>query len=386
MALDTESFELLRATVQRFILERLIPAENHLEEHDEVPLDIVQDMKDMGLFGLTVPEEFGGIGLSVSQEILVNYELGRTAPAFRSVFGTNIGIGSQGILMDGTPAQKAEYLPKVASGELVMSFALTEPDVGSDAASLKTKAELDGDHYVLNGTKRYITNAPRAGAFTLMARTGGPGASGVSAFIVPSNLPGIRLGKKDKKMGQRGTKTCDVILENVRVPAANIIGGVAGQGFKTAMKVLDRGRLNISAVSCGLASRILDEARTYARDRKQFGKALGEFQLIQAMLADSQAELLAAWSLVKEVAHRFDQKPAHLSNPEISMQVSCAKLFATEMVGRVADRGVQIHGGAGYINEYPVERFYRDARLLRLYEGTTQIQQIIIGRELLRTA
>ena len=386
MALDTESFELLLATVQRFILERLIPAENHLEEHDEVPLDIVQDMKDMGLFGLTVPEEFGGIGLSVSQEILVNYELGRTAPAFRSVFGTNIGIGSQGILMDGTSEQKAEYLPRVASGELIMSFALTEPDVGSDAASLKTKAELDGDHYILNGTKRYITNAPRAGAFTLMARTGGPGASGVSAFIVPSNLPGIRLGKKDKKMGQRGTQTCDVILENVRVPAANIIGGVAGQGFKTAMKVLDRGRLNISAVSCGLASRILDEARTYARDRKQFGKALGEFQLIQAMLADSQAELLAGWSLVKEVAHRFDQKPAHVSNSEISMQVSCAKLFATEMVGRVADRGVQIHGGAGYINEYPVERFYRDARLLRLYEGTTQIQQIIIGRELLRTA
>lgn len=386
MALDIESFDLLLSTVQRFILERLIPAENHLEEHDEVPLHLVQDMKDMGLFGLTVPEEFGGIGLSVSQEILVNYELGRTAPAFRSVFGTNIGIGSQGILMDGTTEQKAEYLPKVASGELVMSFALTEPDVGSDAASLKTKAELDGDDYVLNGTKRYITNAPRAGAFTLMARTGGPGASGVSAFIVPSNLPGVRLGKKDKKMGQRGTQTCDVILENVRVPAANIIGGVPGQGFKTAMKVLDRGRLNISAVSCGLASRILDEARTYARDRKQFGKALGEFQLIQAMLADSQAELLAGWSLVKEVAHRFDQKAAHVSNSEISMQVSCAKLFATEMVGRVADRGVQIHGGAGYINEYPVERFYRDARLLRLYEGTTQIQQIIIGRELLRIA
>lgn len=386
MALDNESFDILLSTVQRFIRERLIPAENHLEEHDDVPLDIVQDMKDMGLFGLTVPEEFGGIGLSVSQEVLVNYELGRTAPAFRSVFGTNIGIGSQGILMDGTPEQKATYLPKVASGELIMSFALTEPDVGSDAASLKTKAELDGDSYILNGTKRYITNAPRAGAFTLMARTGGPGASGVSAFIVPADLPGIRLGKSDKKMGQRGTKTCDVILENVRVPAINIIGGVAGQGFKTAMKVLDRGRLNISAVSCGLASRILDEAKTYARERKQFGKALGEFQLIQAMLADSQAELLAAWALVKDVATRFDQKPAHLSNPEISMQVSCAKLFSTEMVGRVADRGVQVHGGAGYINEYPVERFYRDARLLRLYEGTTQIQQIIIGRELLRTA
>ena len=384
MALDAESFDLLLSTVQRFVAERLVPAENHLEEHDEVPPALVDDMKEMGLFGLTVPEAYGGIGLSVSQEVLVNFELGRTAPAFRSVFGTNIGIGSQGILMDGTPEQKAEYLPKVASGELVMSFALTEPDAGTDAASLKTRAERDGDHYVLNGTKRYITNAPRAGAFTLMARTGGPGAGGVSAFIVPADTPGIQLGKKDKKMGQRGTMTCDVILENVRVPASHIIGGVPGQGFKTAMKVLDRGRLNISAVSCGMASRILDEARRYARERKQFGKPIGEFQLVQAMLADSQAELLAAWALVREVAQRFDQKPAHVSDPDVSMRVSCAKLFATEMLGRVADRGVQVHGGAGYINEYPVERFYRDARLLRLYEGTTQVQQLIIGRELLR--
>ena len=384
MALDTESFDILLPTIQRFVLERLVPAENYLEEHDEVPADTIEDMKEMGLFGLTVPEEFGGIGLSVAQEVLVNYELGRTAAAFRSVFGTNIGIGSQGILMDGTPEQKAQYLPLVASGELIMSFALTEPDAGTDAASLKTSAKLDGDHYVLNGTKRFITNAPRAGAFTLMARTGGPGAAGVSSFIVPSNLPGLKLGKKDKKMGQRGTQTCDVVLENVRVPAANIIGGVPGQGFKTAMKVLDRGRLNISAVSCGLASRIIDESRRYARERKQFGKAIGEFQLIQAMLADSQAEMLAGWSLVKDVAQRFDGKLPHLSDPDITMRVACAKLFATEMVGRVADRGVQIHGGAGYINEYPVERFYRDARLLRLYEGTTQVQQLIIGRELLR--
>jgi len=384
MALDPESFDILLPTLQRFIQERLIPAENHLEEHDEVPADLIDEMKEMGLFGLTVPEEYGGIGLPVSQEVLVNYELGRTAPAFRSVFGTNIGIGSQGILMDGTPEQKAEYLPRVASGELIMSFALTEPDAGTDAASLKTRAEQDGGHYVLNGTKRYITNAPRAGAFTLMARTGGPGAGGVSAFILPADLPGIKLGKKDRKMGQRGTMTCDVILENVRVPAANIIGGVPGQGFKTAMKVLDRGRLNISAVSCGMAARVLEESVRYASERRQFGKAIGEFQLIQAMLADSQAELLAAWSLVREVAGRFDQKPAHVSDPDVSMRVSCAKLFATEMLGRVADRGVQVHGGAGYINEYPVERFYRDARLLRLYEGTTQVQQLIIGRELLR--
>lgn len=383
MALDQESFDILLSTVQRFVREQLVPAENHLEEHDEVPAELVEAMKEMGLFGLTVPEEFGGIGLSVSQEVQVNFELGQTAPAFRSVFGTNIGIGSQGILMDGTPDQKADYLPRVASGDLVMSFALTEPDAGSDAASLKTRAELNGDHYVLNGTKRFITNAPRAGAFTLMARTGGPGASGVSAFIVPADLPGIKLGKKDKKMGQRGTMTCDVILENVRVPAANIIGGVPGQGFKTAMKVLDRGRLNISAVACGIAQRVLDESARYARERKQFGKKLGEFQLVQAMLADSQAELLAGWALVREVAERFDRKPAHVSDPDVSMRVSCAKLFCTEMASRVADRGVQVHGGAGYINEYPVERFYRDVRLLRLYEGTTQIQQIIVGRQLM---
>jgi acyl-CoA dehydrogenase len=386
MALDTDSFELLLPALQRFIRERLVPAEDYLEEHDDVPADIIEDMKEMGLFGLSIPEEFGGIGLSMSQEVQVAFEMGQTSLAFRSVFGTNVGIGSQGILMDGTPEQKRDILPRVASGELIMSFALTEPDAGSDAASLKTRAELDGDHYILNGTKRYITNAPRAGAFTLMARTGGPGASGVSSFIVPADLPGISLGKSDKKMGQRGTKTCDVILENVRVPAANIIGGLPGQGFKTAMKVLDRGRLHISAVACGMAQRIIQESTAYARDRKQFGKAIGEFQLIQAMLADSQAEMLAGWSLVQDVAKRFDGKAAQVSDPDVSMRVSCAKMFCTEMVGRVADRGVQIHGGAGYINDYPVERFYRDVRLLRLYEGTTQIQQLIIGRELLRQA
>jgi acyl-CoA dehydrogenase len=384
MALDTESFDILLPTIQRFVHERLVPAENDVEEHDEVPPAIVEDMKAMGLFGLSIPEEYGGIGLSMSQECQVAYELGQTALAFRSVFGTNVGIGSQGILMDGTEEQKREFLPRVASGELIMSFALTEPDAGSDAAALKTRAEPDGDHYRLNGTKRFITNAPRAGAFTLMARTGGPGAGGISAFIVPADTPGLRLGKTDKKMGQKGTKTCDVILEDARVPAAAIIGGVPGQGFKTAMKVLDRGRLHISAVSCGMAQRILRESVAYAAERKQFGKPIGEFQLVQAMLADSQAELLAGWALVQDVAARYDAKPARTPAPDVSMRASCAKMFCTEMVGRVADRGVQVHGGAGYINEYPVERFFRDVRLLRLYEGTTQIQQVIIGRELLR--
>ena len=298
MSLDLESFELLRAAVQRFVLEKLIPAENFVEANDEVPAALIEDMKQMGLFGLSIPETYGGIGLSMSQECQVAYELGQTSLAFRSVFGPNVGIGSQGILMDGTPEQKADFLPKVASGALIMSFALTEPDAGSDAASIKTSATREGDVYVLNGTKRYITNAPRAGAFTLMARTDGLGASGISAFIVPAHLPGISLGKPDKKMGQRGTQTCDVILDNVRVPAANIIGGVSGKGFKTAMKVLDRGRLHMAALACGMAQRVLNESVAYAKARRQFGQHIGDFQFVQAMLADSQAELYAGWSMV----------------------------------------------------------------------------------------
>lgn len=384
MSLDQETFQLLMDSVQRFVRDRLVPAEDHVEEHDEVPADIVADMKELGLFGLSIPEAYGGIGLSMAQECDVACELGQTALAFRSVVGTNIGIGSQGILMDGTAAQKADYLPRIASGELIVSFAVTEPDAGSDAASLKTRAVAEGSDYLITGGKRFITNAPRAGAFTLLARTGGPGAGGVSAFIVPAGLPGLSLGKPDKKMGQRGTKTCDVNLDSVRVPAANLIGGEAGKGFKTAMKVLDRGRLHVSALACGMAQRILQESVAYAQQRKQFGQRIGDFQLVQAMLADSQAELLAGWSLVQAAARRYDAKPFGVSDPEVSMQASCAKMFTTEMVGRVADRGVQIHGGAGYINEYKVERFYRDVRLLRLYEGTTQIQQLIIGKHLMR--
>lgn len=384
MPLDDQTFTLLKDSVQRFIRERLVPAENHVEEHDEVPADIVDDMKDLGLFGISIPEAYGGIGLSMAQECEVAYELGQTALAFRSVVGTNIGIGSQGILMDGTEAQKEAYLPRIASGELIISFALTEPDAGSDAASLKTRGVRDGDDYVLDGSKRFITNATRAGAFTLMARTDGPGANGISAFIVPADSPGLTLGKPDKKMGQRGTKTCDVNLDGVRVPAANIIGGVPGRGFKTAMKVLDRGRLHVSALACGMAQRILQESIAYAQQRKQFGQRIGDFQLVQAMLADSQAELLAGWSMVQATARRYDDRAAGRHDPDVAMHASCTKLFTTEMVGRVADRGVQVHGGAGYINEYKVERFYRDVRLLRLYEGTTQIQQLIIGKHLMR--
>jgi acyl-CoA dehydrogenase len=341
-------------------------------------------MKALGLFGLSIPVEYGGIGLTMEEEVRVAFELGRTSPAFRSLIGTNNGIGSQGIVLDGTPEQKARYLPRLASGDLIGSFALTEPGSGSDAASLTTTAIRadDGAHYVLNGTKRYITNAPEAGIITVMARTdpGDRGARGISAFIVERETPGLSLGKPDRKMGQRGAHTCDVIFENCRVPATQLIGGREGVGFKTAMKVLDKGRLHIAAVCVGAAERMLADALSYALERKQFGQPIAEFQLVQAMLADSKTEIYAARSMVLDAARLRDD------GRDVGTEAACAKLFASEMCGRVADRAVQIHGGAGYIADYAIERFYRDVRLFRLYEGTSQIQQLVIARNMIREA
>ena len=377
MIRDASLLEALTHTVRRFVRERLVPAEARVEEENAIPAGLIDEMRELGLFGLSIPEEFGGLGLTMEEEVTVAFELGYTSPAFRSVIGTNNGIGSQGIIVDGTEAQKEYWLPRMATGEVIGSFALTEPDVGSDAGSVRTSAVRDGDHYVLNGTKRFITNAPVADVFTVMARTGGSGPNGVSAFLVPSNSTGISLGAIDKKMGQRGTRTCDVIFENCRVPADAVIGGVEGQGFKTAMKVLNRGRLHIAAVCTGAAQRLCDESVSFARNRVQFGKPIAEHQLIQAMLADSATETFAAHSMVLEAARRFDTGERSIQ------QAASAKLFCSEMVGRVADRAVQIHGGAGYMQEYPVEHFYRDVRLFRLYEGTSQIQQIIIAREMM---
>lgn len=380
--MDSPTYELLRTTVRRFVEERLVPLEDQVEDEDAVPDSIVADMRALGLFGLTIPEEYGGLGLNAEEEAGIVYELGRTALAFRSVIGSTVGIGSQGIIMDGTEAQKRAWLPRLASGQAIASFALTEPDAGSDAASLRTTARLEGDHYRLNGTKRFITNAPRAGMLTVMARTelDTPGAAGISAFIVPADTPGIVLGRPDKKMGQRGTVICDVTFDDCRVPAGAIIGGVPGQGFRTAMKVLDRGRIHISALACGMASRLLEESVRYAVERRQFGQAIGTFQLIQGMLADSRTELFAAQCMVSDLARRYDR------GDKVSEDVACTKYFSTEALGRIADRAVQIHGGAGYMNATKVERFYRDVRVLRIYEGTSQIQQVIIARGLLREA
>lgn len=382
MALDRETRDQLVAMIRRFVDDRLIPAEAEVAETDAIPLAIVEEMKELGLFGLSVPEEFGGLGLNMEEEALLILELGRAAPAFRSMFATNVGIGSQGIAIDGTPEQKAKYLPRLASGELIGSFALTEPDVGSDAGSVRTTARREGDFYVLNGTKRYITNAPHAGLFTVMARTDPDqkGPRGVSAFAVEAGVPGLSTGKPEKKMGQQGAHVCDVIFDNCRIPADALIGGVEGMGFKTAMKVLDKGRLHIAAACTGLAERIIDDMMDYAVTRKQFGKAIAEFQALQVLFADSKAEAYASRCMVLDAARKRD------AGEDVSTEASCAKMFASEMVGRVADRNVQVHGGNGYIREYRAEQLFRDARLFRIYEGTTQIQQGIIARALAQEA
>ena len=382
MIRDPETFDSFLNAITRFVKEELVPAEFEVAEADAIPERIVRSMKEMGLFGLTIPEEYGGLGVTMEEESLIMIEMGKTSPAFRSLFGTTVGIGSQGILMDGTQEQKDHYLPKLASGELIASFALTEPDAGSDAASIRTTAIRDGEDYVINGTKRYITNSPQAGIFTLMARTDpkNKGASGVSAFIVDAKTPGISIGSPDKKMGQQGAQIADVIFENCRVPASQIIGLKEGQGFKTAMKVLEKGRIHIAAICVGVAERMLDDALRYAMDRKQFGQPIAEFQLVQAMLADSKAEIYAAKCMVLDAARQRDEgKP-------VSTEASCCKMFASEMCGRVADRAVQIFGGAGYLSEYGIERFYRDVRIFRLYEGTTQIQQLVIAKNMIKEA
>jgi acyl-CoA dehydrogenase len=377
--MSTDALAPLLEAVRRFVDERLIPLEAKVAEDDAVPADALAEMRALGLFGLSIPEEYGGLGLSMEDECRVMFEFCRCSPAFRSAFGTNVGIGSQGLVMFGSEAQKEKYLPGVASGQIVTSFALTEAEAGSDSGSVRSKAERDGDQYVLNGAKRYITNANRASLFTVMARTDQSvkGGSGVSAFLVPSDSPGISIGKPEKKMGQQGAHICDVNFDNVRVPVENRLGD-EGQGFRVAMQVLDRGRLHISSVCVGVAERLIEEAVRYAAERKQFGQTIASFQMIQAMLADCRAEANAARGMVLEAARKRDR------GEDVTMDAAACKLFASEMVGRVADRAVQIFGGAGYVADYGIERFYRDVRIFRLYEGTSEIQRLIIAREMMK--
>lgn len=325
MALDLETRNQLISTIERFVRERLVPLEHQVAEDDAVPDEIIDEMKALGLFGLSIPEEYGGLGLTMEEEALVCFELGKTSPAFRSVVGTNIGIGSQGIVMFGSDEQKEEWLPKLATGEAIASFALTEPNAGSDSAAVECKAIRDGDHFVLNGTKRFITNANKASVFTLMARSNPDvkGSRGVSSFIVPRDLPGISIGKPDKKMGQQGAHICDVIFEDVRLHEKYLLEQ-EGNGFKTAMQVLDRGRMHISAICVGVAERLIKDSLEYAMDRKQFGEPIANFQLVQAMLADSQTEAYAGRAMVMDAVKKRD------AGEDVVLEAAACKLFCSE--------------------------------------------------------
>lgn len=378
--MDGESFAAFIEQLRRYVRERLVPAEKQLFELDRVPQDILAEMREMGLFGITIAPEYGGAGMNIAQYIETMKQLSWAAPGFRSLISINVGMTASALARSGTGEQKSEWLPRIAAGEIA-AFALTEPDAGSDSAALRTRAVREGDDYVLNGTKRYITNAPFADVVLVMARTSAenlPKNAHVSAFLVPSATPGVRIGSPDKKMGQSGSQIADVILEEVRVPATALLGGEEGAGFRAAMQSLDNGRLSVAAASVGYAKRILESGLRYALERKAFGEPIAGFQLIQAMLADSKAEIYAAECMLRDAAARAD------TGERVSLEAACAKMFASEMCGRVADRVVQIHGGAGYLREYDAERFYRDVRIYRIYEGTTQIQQLVIAKNMLR--
>jgi acyl-CoA dehydrogenase len=378
--MDNADLEDVISTVRDFIRERLIPHEAEIDASDEMPDGVTEEAARLGLFGFAIPEEYGGLGLSMAQEARLVMELGYTTPAFRSLFGTNNGIAGHVLLEGGTADQKKEYLPRLASGEWVASFALTEEGAGSDPSGLVTSVRADGDAYVIDGAKRFITNAPVADVFMVFARhADGEAAGEISALLVPAGTPGLSTGPKDEKMGQHGAWTADVRLDGVRVPAAALIG-TPGQGYVTAMRCLAHGRLHIAALCVGLAQRALDETARYAIGRKQGGQVIAEYQLIQGLIADSQTDVMAGRALVLSAAADFD------SGADKRLGPSCAKYFASEMVGRVTDRAVQVHGGTGYMRGVPVEQFYRDARLFRIYEGTSQIQQLVIARQVLRAA
>ncbi len=380
LGMDSESFDTFLEQLRRYVRERLIPAEDDVIANDRVPDSVRREMVDLGLFGLSAPEAQGGAGMNISQYIASVRELSYAAPAYRSIMGINTGMFATALKKCGTEEQRDEWLTRSVNGEIAC-FGLTEPDTGSDSANLKTKAVRDGDDYLLTGTKRYITNAPYADMALIMARTHPenlPKNAHVSAFLVNMDSPGITRGSPDAKLGQKGAQIGDIIMDNVRVPARNILGLEEGKGFLAAMQSLDNGRLAIGAASLGYAERALDTGLRYAMERKAFGEPIAQFQLIQAMLADSRMEIYASAAMMKDACAIAD------TGERATLEAASFKLFASEMCGRVVDRVVQIHGGAGYLQEYLAERYFRDARIYRIYEGTSQILQLVIAKQMIR--
>jgi len=380
--MDPETFEQFHDQLERYVRERLIPAEREMIENDRIPDDILTEMKDMGLFGLSIPEDHGGAGLNTTQYARTVKAMSYAAPAYRSIFSINIGMFNSALKNGGTKAQQEEWWPRIAGGQIAC-FGLTEPGSGSDSAAMQTTArpDPDGNGWILNGSKRYITNAPHADVALIMARTEKealPKNAHVSAFIVPMDTPGMSVGSPDKKMGQAGSHIADVMLDDVHVPGDALLGGETGQGFRFAMMSLDNGRISVGAASTGYARRALDSALKYATERKAFGEPIANFQLIQQMLAESETEIYAAECMMADVTARADR------GENVIRKAAAFKVFASEMCGRVVDRVVQIYGGAGYLAEYDAERFFRDARIYRIYEGTTQILQLQIAKHMLR--
>lgn len=372
--------------IARLVRDKLIPAEPRLEGQETLPEDLTELLRQAGLFGISIPARWGGLGLTMEQQVRVMFEVTRASSVFRARFSTTIGLGSQPILYNGTDAQRAHWLPRMASGEVTAAFCLTEPEAGSDAGALRTTATRDGADYVLEGAKRYITNARQAQVLIVMARSDAASrdASGISAFIVPADTKGVRCGPADRKMGQDGSATCEVFFEQARVPAENLIGGREGGGFKTAMRGINHARLHVAVTCVGQAQRLIEEALFHAMHRRQFGQPLSGFQLVQAKLADMRAETQAARSMILETARAFDA--AGEAQGPIIADIACCKLFASEMVGRVADHAVQIHGGAGWMRGSVVEQFYRDVRLFRIFEGASDVQRMLIAKDMIRGA
>ncbi|MBS1883766.1 MAG: acyl-CoA dehydrogenase family protein [Actinobacteria bacterium] len=377
--MDNAEFEAIAEAVRAFVDREVIPREEEIEETDSVPDFLRDEAKKMGLFGYALPEEYGGLGFTMLEEVRLAFEVGRTSPAFRSLFGTNNGIAGQTIANYGTEEQKRRYLPELASGAAIGCFALTEAEAGSDPSGMRTRARHDGDDYLINGTKRFITNAELATVFVVFARTDpdAQGTKGISAFLVDAGTPGLTIGPHDKKMGQQGAWTSELFLDDVRVPATALIGGEEETGFRAAMKSLAKGRLTIGSLCVGMAERIVEEMTAYAIDNRQGGTPIGDFQLVQALLAESETEARAGRAMALEAARAYD------AGTDMRQGPACTKLFCSQMVNKVADRGVQVLGGMGYMRTVPIERFYRDARLYRIYEGTDEIQKLVIARQML---
>lgn len=380
MIRDHQAFDIFLTETRRFVREQAFAREAEIERADEVPADLVQALRENGFFGWSIPQAYGGAGLTTEELVLGALELSQCAVAIRARVGTNTGIGSEGIVVDGTEAQKQRYLPRLASGEWTGCLAVTEPEAGSEATNVQTSARREGDSYILDGEKCYITNGPIADVFTVTARTqpGTTGAKGVSAFIVERGMPGLSTSAPYRKMGQAGSPVGEVHFKGCRVPAANLIGGIEGNGFKTVMKTLNKQRIHLAALSTGPAIRMLEMAIAHTQARVQFGQPVANYQLVQAMIADCQTEIFAARSMILETARKRDR------GEDVVLEASMCKYFATEMCGRVADRCVQMFGGAGYIADHAtIERWYRDVRLFRLYEGTSQIHQLNIAKHVL---